>query len=144
MDPVRDACETCFPDHKDDCSGFVRAVGSKLGVVVAGLANDIVMTIRAGGTWTTLPDGAAAASSAKAGKLVLAGLRGDEQFEHSNHGHVAVVVDGPLAHARYPSAYWGKLGGTGAENETINWAWNTHDRDRVTYAACDIPAPRGG
>jgi hypothetical protein len=55
-----------------------------------------------------------------AGKLVLAGLRGDEQFEHSNSGHVVVVVDGLLAHDRYPSAYWGRLGGGGARFETVN------------------------
>jgi hypothetical protein len=69
---------------------------------------------------------------------VIGGLRGDEQFKHSNHGHVVVVIAGPLAHARYPSGYWGRLGGIGAKNETINWAWTEHDRDRVTYAAHDL------
>ena len=73
-------------------------------------------------------------ASAGAGKFVVAGLRGDEQFEHSNHGHVVVVATGPLAHGRYPSAYWGRLGGDGAKFETVNWAWTEHDRDRVTYA----------
>lgn len=138
MDTVRAACENCFDTNKGDCSGFVRAVGQEVGVSIARLANDIVTTIRVDGSWRKLPDGPAAAASAKAGKLVLAGLRGDEQFDHSNHGHVVVVVDGPLAHNLYPSAYWGKLGGTGAKDETINWAWTVHDRDRVTYAEHDI------
>jgi hypothetical protein len=87
-----------------------------------------------------LPSGPAAAIAA-ATKLVLAGLRGDEQSEPSNHGHVVVVVAGPLARGLYPSAYWGQLDGTGAKFETINWAWTEHDRDRVTYAAHDLPEP---
>jgi len=135
---VRDACEACFEAHRADCSGFARAVGAELGVEIDGFANDIVDEIRRGGSWHRLPDGIGAAASAGAGKLVLAGLRGDEQFEHSNHGHVVVVVDGPLAHDRYPSAYWGRLGGRGARFETVNWAWTQHDRDRVTYAAHDL------
>ena len=137
-DPVRDACEACFEAHKDDCSGFVRAVGATLNVTIDGLANDIVKTIKTGGPWRPLADGVAAQASAHAGKLVVAGLRGDEQFSHSNHGHVVVVVDGPLAHDRYPSAYWGRLGGVGAQFETTNWAWNEHDRDRVSYAEHDV------
>lgn len=133
-DIVREACETCFADNQHDCSAFVRAVGDKVGVTISGVANVIVDTLRSGGNWHVLADGVAAAASAAAGQLVVAGLRGDEQFEHSNHGHVVVVVAGPLAHGRYPSAYWGRLGGDGAKDETINWAWTEHDRDRVTYA----------
>lgn len=139
-DRVRDACEACFDAHKDDCSGFARAVAASFDVELNGLAKDIVEALRAGGEWAKLQDGVAAADSAKAGKLVLGGLRGDEQFEHSNHGHVVVVVDGPLAHGRYPSAYWGSLGGTPAKFETTNWAWTEHDRDRVTYAEHELPS----
>ena len=135
---VRDACEANFEAHQNDCSGFVRAVAADLNVTMDGVANDIVDKIGAGGTWQKLPDGIAANASAVTGKFVVAGLRGDEQFEHSNHGHVVVVVDGPLAHGRYPSAYWGRLGGDGAKFETTNWAWTEHDRDRVTYAEHSI------
>jgi len=138
VDRVKAACETEWDAHKSDCSAFVHAVGGKLGVTIAGQANEIVGTIRGGGPWRRLTDGVEAANRAQAGKLVLAGLRGDEQFEHSNHGHVAVVVSGPLAHGRYPSAYWGRLNGVGARFETINWAWPQHDRDRVTYAEHDL------
>src|SRR6185312_14288840 len=137
-DTVRDACDACFEEHKADCSGFVRAVAAKIGITVQGLANEIVDALRAGDPWRPLPDGVAAAASAAAGKFVVGGLRGDEQFEHSNHGHVVVVVAGPLAHGRYPSAYWGRLGGVGSEFQTINWAWNDHDRDRITYAERDL------
>lgn len=38
------------------------------------------------------------------------------------HGHVVVVVPGTLAHGRYPSAWWGSLGGSPG-------------RDHVSYAA---------
>ena len=89
------------------------------GVQIDGIANDIVDVLRSGGPWRLLADGVAAASSAASGKFVLGGLRGDEQAEHSNHGHVVVVVDGPLAHARYPTAYWGSLGGTPGKYETV-------------------------
>ena len=142
-DPVRDACEANFAAHSDDCSGFARAVGAQLGVTLNGLANDIVDTIRGGAPWTPLADGVAAAAAAAAGQLVVGGLRGNEQANPDPHGHVVVVVatlpGQALAHGKYPYAYWGKLGGTGAEDQTINWAWNTQDRDNVTYAACNLP-----
>jgi hypothetical protein len=44
-----------------------------------------------------------------------------------------VVVDGPLD--PYPRAYWGQLGGPGAKDKSIRWAWTAEDRDRITYAA---------
>lgn len=133
-DRVRDACEASFDAHRHDCSGFVRAVGSVLGVEIDGLANEIVDALRDGGGWVRLTDGVAAAASAAGGNLVLAGLRGDEQSVPNRHGHVAVIVAGPLEHNRYPSAYWGSLGGNPGRFRTINWAWTTADRDRVTYA----------
>ena len=137
-DRVREVCEKQWQAHHADCSGFARAVGKDLGVTLTGQANDIVGTLRPGNAWRKLPDGIAAAKSARAGKLVLAGLRGDEQFAPSHHGHVVVIVDGPLAHGRYPSAYWGQLGGSGARFQTLNWAWTQHDRDRITYAEHDL------
>lgn len=134
-DPVTAACAREFPAHSGDCSGFVKAVGAVLGVTIEGMANDIVDALRAGGAWVKLADGPAALTSAQAGQLVVAGLRGDEQTAPNAHGHVVVVVDGPLARDLYPTAYWGQLGGTGAQSKTINYAWTAQDRDRVTYAA---------
>jgi hypothetical protein len=135
---VRDACETCFEAHKGDCSGFARAVANKLKVPLQGLADEIVETLRTGQGWSPLPNGVAAALSAKAGKLVIGGLKGSEQTHPDLHGHVVVVVEGPLARNAYPSAYWGKLGGVGAKDKTINYAWIAEDRDRVSYAEYDI------
>ena len=137
-DRVKEACEECFDAHADDCSGFVKAVAGQLGVQMHGLANEIVDAIRSGNGWTPLRNGVAAADSAAAGKLVVGGLKGSEQDHPDPHGHVVVVVAGPLAHDAYPSAYWGRLGGRGEKDKTINWAWRAEDRDRVSYAEHDI------
>jgi hypothetical protein len=137
-DRVRDACEACFNANADDCSGFVRAVATQLGVDLEGQADQIVDTIRYANGWTRLPDGIAAAQNAAAGELVIAGLKGSEQAKPDLHGHVVVVVAGPLADGQYPSAYWGRLGSGGRKDRTINWAWKAEDRDRVSYAAHGI------
>jgi hypothetical protein len=138
VDTVTTACIKEFPAHSGDCSGFVKAVGADVGVAITGQANDIVDTLRAGGSWVALADGPAAQAAAKAGKLVVGGLRGDEQTKPAANGHVVVVVDGPLNRNLYPTAYWGQLHGTGEQNKTINWAWTEQDRDRVTYAAHEL------
>jgi len=52
-----------------------------------------------------------------------------------------IVAGTPLAHGKYPFAYWGRLGGGGKQDETVNFAWRAEDRDKVSYAAHDI-APR--
>jgi hypothetical protein len=56
-DRVKEAGEACFDAHASDCSGFVRAVASQLGVQLHGLANEIVDTIRDGDDWTPCPMG---------------------------------------------------------------------------------------
>ena len=137
-DQVKEACEACFDAHAGDCSGFARAVAGQVGVPLQGLADQIIDTIRGANGWRPLRDGIAAAQSATAGKLVIGGLKGSEQANPDPHGHVVVVVTGPLAHNAYPSAYWGRLGGNGAKDKTINWAWTAEDRDRVSYAERDI------
>ena len=133
------ACRAEWPAHSGDCSGFARAVATRLNVPLAGLANDIVDHIRV--HWRQLPDGAAAKAAAESGILVIAGLRGDEQSAPSAHGHVVVVVRGALdeANRRYPHAFWGRLNGTGEQDKTLNFAWNRRDRDRITYAAAPMP-----
>ena len=142
-DRVKDACVACFDAHADDCSGFACAVAAQLGIALNGLANAIVDTIRGGGPWTMLADGIAASQQAAAGKFVICGLKGSEQAQPDPHGHVVVVVAGePLAHGKYPFAYWGRLGGGGQKDQTVNWAWTVADRDKVTYATHDI-APAG-
>jgi len=99
---------------------------------------EIVDTIRNGNDWRPLPNGVAAAESATAGRLVVGGLKGSEQTRPDPHGHVVVVVRRPLARDAYPSAYWARLGGGGAQDKTVNWAGRAEDRDRVSYAEHDI------
>jgi hypothetical protein len=133
-DRVRLACEANWAANRSDCSGFVRAVVGAFGVTLVGVADEIVDALRAGGSWRALAGGPAAAQSAARGRLVVAGLRGDEQSEPSAHGHVVIIVAGPLSQDAYPLAYWGRLGGSGEKEKTINWAWRSPDRDRVSYA----------
>jgi len=130
---IIDTCEAEFDAHSDDCSGFVKAVANDLGITLTGMADDIVDEIQTA-PWTTLADGIAAKAQADSGWFVVGGLK------DTPHGHVVVVVQGPLAHGKYPTAYWGRLGGTGMKNTTINWAWNAQDRDKVIYACRALPA----
>src|SRR5580704_11015518 len=98
------ACEAVWKQDKSDCSAFARDAAKQVGVTLIGNADAIVDAIRK--DWTTLNDGLAARDAADAGQLVIAGLKGSEQLQPATHGHVAVVVSGPLAHDKYPSAYW--------------------------------------
>lgn len=129
---IINACEVEFNAHDNDCSGFVRAVSRDLGVTLTGLANDIVNEIQAA-PWTTVSNGVQAKAQADSGFLVIGGLKDDP------HGHVVVVVTGPLAAGKYPTAYWGRLGSIGKKNTTINWAWNPQDRDKVIYGYIALP-----
>ena len=133
---IIDVCEDEWPANKGDCSGFVKDVAAALGVSLSGQANDIVDQI-AGPGWTKLNDGKAAKQAADEGKFVIGGLKGSDQQTPSAHGHVVVVVSGPLAKDQYPTAYWGTLGGTGERAKTTNWAWKAIDRDSVRYSFQD-------
>ena len=120
------ACEKYWDKYKGDCSGFVKAVAGDLGISLTGMANDIVGQIQSA-PWVVLPSGVEAATKASLG-FVVGGL------VDNPHGHVVVVVKGPLAHGKYPSAYWGMLNGVGKKNSTANWAWDAKHRDKVIYA----------
>jgi hypothetical protein len=148
MDPQRiiDLCEANWDAHKSDCSGFVKAVASALQVTTFAEGDDadaVVDKLRAavaagaGEDWTALApgDGPGAKAKADAGCLVIGGLKGADQANPDpQHGHVVVVVCGPLDR-QYPTAYWGQLGGIGKKAMTINYAWRAGDRDRVAYFA---------
>lgn len=127
------ACESEWEAHKADCSSFVNAVAARLQVPPHGMANDIADAISKQ-PWSRLPDGVEAGRSAAAGRFVVAGLKGSDRAEPSRHGHVVVVVRGELAHEKYPTAYWGRPGAVGSKAQTINFARNSQDRDKVIYA----------
>jgi hypothetical protein len=135
-------CEANWEAHKSDCSGFVKAVSSALRVTTFqpdDNADSIMDKLRAGSGWSALGvgNGSAAKAQADAGLLVVAGLKGSEQVQPDPHGHVVVVVTGPLdpAHGQYPTAYWGRLGSVGAKNQNTNFAWREGDRELVGYFA---------
>jgi len=131
---VVDACEKYWEDYKDDCSGFVKAVAADVGVRLMGLqANDIVDEMLSSIWWRKLEDGSDANRWAGDGFFVLAGLKKDP------NGHVVVIVPGALSGGKYPTGYWGSLGGVGKKAQTINWSWNTTDRDKVKYACALVP-----
>ena len=125
---IAQVCLSVWPYTKHDCSAFVRAVAVKLGVELKGDANAIVDALHTD-QWEILPNGAVAATAAKAEEFVVAGLKAEP------HGHVVVVVPGPLNRGKYPSAYWGQLGGEGKADATINWAWKMVELPKVVYAS---------
>jgi hypothetical protein len=129
------ACQAEYDQHIADCSGFAKAVANALGIALDGMANDIVDHIQTP-PWTVLADGISAKQQADAGFFVIGGLKDNP------HGHVVVVVEGPIdaAHQKYPTAYWGSLAGKPGKNQTVNWAWNSADRDHVTYAFVPLPS----
>lgn len=130
---IIDECELNFDEHKSDCSGFVKAVANKFGVVLTGQANEIVDQIKNTNTWTILnKDGVKAKEKADLGWLVIGGL------EANPNGHVVVIVSGTLAFNKYPTGYWGKLGTIGKKNATINYAWIPSERDNVIYSAIQV------
>jgi hypothetical protein len=133
---IIDACEAHFQANIHDCSGFAKAVAGALGInLLSGMANDIVDEIQ-NAPWTVLADGIAAKARAEAGCLVIGAKKDDP------HGHVVVVVPGPLAHEKYPAAYWGSLAGHPSEipeKTTVNWAWRRPECDQVIYACVPLP-----
>lgn len=132
-----DRCEAAFEANKNDCSAFVRAVASASGVTLTGQADNIVDQITGSG-WVALTGGVQAAAMADAGMLVIAGLKAADHTPPRSNGHVAIVVSGALAHGKYPTGYWGSSGGSSAKNQTLNYSWNSSDRDNVHYAARSI------
>lgn len=137
-DRIKLSCERLLqiPANAADCSGFVKAVANEFSVNLTGQANDIAGQLTSANGWTELGSddqaGQRAANAAARGDLVI-GAR-----KESGNGHVVVVVKGtPLAHGKYPFAYWGKLNdpANAGFNQTVNWAWDQASRDSVTYAS---------
>ena len=124
---INSLCEKHWAKNEKNCSGFVKAVASDIGISVTGQANDIVDRLN-NCDWVLCKNGVDARQKAIEGHFVVGGLKA------TPHGHVVIVVSGPLAHGKYPTAYWGSLGGVGKKYTTINWSWNKSDRDLVTYA----------
>lgn len=129
---VKDSCEAHWEANKNNCSGYVRSVANDFSIVLTGQADAIVDQIQTS-EWSIAANGVEAQRQADAGKLVIAGLKSADHKPPADNGHVVVVVAGPLAHGKYPSSYWGTLGGVGKKNTTLNYAWNAESRDLIIY-----------
>ena len=136
-------CQKRFSEHHNDCSGFVRTVASDCGVLLFGDANEIVEQLQnspISSAWDLIPDGATAAQYASRGYLVIGGAKA------KGHGHVVVIVKGPLARGKYPYAFWGQYRGLNVAGTiynvgfsrghgTVNYAFGRDTRDQLEYAA---------
>lgn len=140
-DRIKQSCDRLLQISANaaDCSGFAKAVAQEFSVTLTGQANDIVGQLTSANGWTELGSdaqaGQRAAAAAARGELVI-GAR-----KEAGNGHVVVVVEGaPLAHGKYPFAYWGKLNdpANAGFSKTVNWAWDQTSRDSVTYASRSV------
>ena len=137
---IIDACEARWEANKSDCNKFVRAVGADVAItIVAGNADAIIDDLTA--NWTSIANGIAAKAKADAGEFVIAGLKAADHTPPRANGHVAVVVSGPLdpTHNKYPTGYWGSIGGIGRKFATLNFSWTAADRDNVKYFYKSLP-----
>lgn len=131
--PIVEIAESKWDAHKNDCSGFVRAVALAVGVPMTGLANAMVDNWNADPSWTKLGnDPAKAGQLAAQGYLVVAGKK------EAGHGHVVVIVPGEGQH-KTAMGYWGRLGGVGAKNKGLNFAWKRAELADVEYFAKPVP-----
>jgi hypothetical protein len=132
------ACQRNLLANSNNCSGFVRAVAKECNVLLVGDANSI--TGQLSRAKRVLSSGQEAARAAAAGYLVVGGVKS------SGHGHVVIVVDGPLSRGKYPYCFWGQYHGITLQGETLNvgftrghgtlnWAFGPKTRDTVVYAA---------
>jgi len=137
-DRIKRSCERHLqiPENASDCSRFAKEVALDFSITLTGLANDIVGQLTSANGWTELGSdaeaGQRAAKAAARGEFVIGAKK------EVGNGHVVVVVKGaPLAHNKYPFAYWGRLGDPASAglNKTVNWAWDKNSRDSVTYAS---------
>lgn len=140
-DKIKQSCSRLIriPENASDCSKFVKSVAEEFSIKLTGTANEIFEQLVPDNGWTVLGEdesaGKRAAAAAAKGDFVI-GAR-----KENVNGHVVIVVQGsPLAHGKYPFAYWGKLNDpdNAGINNTVNWAWNQASRDSVKYASRSI------
>jgi hypothetical protein len=135
-DEIIEECKNQFDEHAKNCSGFVKAVAKKNGIELTGQADDIVEQIQKDG-WTILKDGVNAKAKADAGWFVVAGLAAKNHLEEPppKNGHVVIVVKGDLSKEKYPTAFWGSIGGNAKkEARSISLAWKKVNHDNIVYS----------
>jgi len=152
LDPqnIINKCEAAYPANQGDCNHFVKAVADSLNITlfqtdddanaIVGRLFDASQAPSVTG-WFKLADALDAKNTADSGQFIIAGLKGSEQTHPVNHGHVAVVVKGPMSPGNdCPTGYWGSLydpPGPG-QDEPLSEAWKKEDRPKVQYYATSL------
>ena len=136
------ACERSWSEswlpglaNSDNCSGFFKSVASNLNMRdVPNDRADGLITDYFRRFWLRLESGIEARQKAQDGYLVVAALRSDEHSPRRTEGHVAVIVDGDLYHAKYPTCWCGSTGAAQSQGElSVGEVWRRTDRDNVGY-----------
>src|ERR1700690_483070 len=131
-DSVGSALAEAYAANANDCSGFVRDVAERLGLNLEGNADALVDPFRR--DWRTLDTLPQVVHEVGSGRLVVAGLRSDEHKPKRQHGHVVVIVAGPLYYGKYPRCWGGGIGSAQSkETKSVGEVWNQADRDSVSY-----------
>ena len=126
------AVAAAYDANANDCSAFVRAAAARLGYTFSGNADALVDTFRL--NWREIEEVGRVLLEVRVGRFVVAGLRSDEHTPKRSNGHVAVVVDGPLYHGKYPRCWSGSIGSAQSKGtKSVGEIWNQNDRDNVSY-----------
>jgi hypothetical protein len=129
---VNEAVVAAYASNLADCSGFLRDVGLRLGYVLSGNADTLIDTFRR--SWRELDSIALVLQEVRAGRFVVAGLKSDDHTPKRQHGHVVVIVDGPLYRGKYPRCWCGSIGAAQSKGtKSIGEVWSASDRDNVCY-----------
>lgn len=126
-DQIIESCEKHLSTFRADCSGFARAVAADFGITLVGDANHLAEALET--RWASASSPREAGRLAGLGKFVIAA----KAEPKGRHGHVAIIVKGPLSHGEYPPGYWGSLGGVAGRNIPITRAWSKTALPDVKY-----------
>lgn len=148
---VEASCKKNIEIHKNNCSGFIRAVVNDLLILVPGISSNAdwqveFMRIIETPSFRHLGNGQSgefeAVKQAGLGNLVLCGMKSEELQENRpkqnvRHGHVAVVVDG-WGKTGWPLAYWGSLGSKEGIRASLSKSFRGADRPSISYFVYNI------
>jgi len=146
-DDVIEACKQArkVTANVDHCNMFVLDVAARCGITLHGNADQILGQISGAG-WRRLANDGVAAAAAANGDLVIGGMTSEALG--GAHGHVVIVVKGPLNRDKYPTAYWGSenpsIREDGRLGKTINFSFTPADRDKVVYASHPVQSVNTG
>lgn len=133
LDPKLQAALTvAYKASSNDCSGFVKKVASELGQILVGNADTLIDTFRQ--SFRNVETVTEVLQLVRLNRFVVAGLKSSEHSPKRAHGHVVVIIDGPLYHGKYPKCWGGSLGSAQSDGtKSVGEVWNTRDRDNVQY-----------